>query len=124
MIDTTLVVLCAGESSRFDSTTKKQWLRIDDEPLWLNVTNKLSTYSQFSKIIVVGHKDELNFMKNYSDNFTFVAGGSTRQNSMKNALQKVKGKFIQVAMFEGQTRGLKPIFNTDDFAIFDNHQVL
>ena len=33
--------------------------------------------------------------------------------------QKVKGNFIQVAMFEGQTRGLKPIFNTDDFAIFD-----
>ncbi len=33
--------------------------------------------------------------------------------------QKVKGEFIQVAMFEGQTRGLKPIFNTDDFAIFD-----
>ena len=33
--------------------------------------------------------------------------------------QKIKGEFIQVAMFEGQTRGLKPIFNTDDFAIFD-----
>ncbi len=33
--------------------------------------------------------------------------------------QKVKGEYIQVAMFEGQTRGLKPIFNTDDFAIFD-----
>ena len=33
--------------------------------------------------------------------------------------QKVKGDFIHVAMFEGQTRGLKPIFSTDDFAIFD-----
>lgn len=33
--------------------------------------------------------------------------------------QKVKGKFIQIAMFEGQTRGLKPIFDTEDFAIFD-----
>jgi len=94
VIDTTLVVLCAGESSRFESSTKKQWLRINDEPLWLNVTNKLSTYSQFSKIIVVGHKNELNFMKNYSDKFIFVAGGSTRQNSMKNALQKVTTSYV------------------------------
>ena len=33
--------------------------------------------------------------------------------------QKVKGKFIQVAMFEGSTRGLKPLLDTKDFAIFD-----
>jgi 23S rRNA pseudouridine1911/1915/1917 synthase len=33
--------------------------------------------------------------------------------------QKVKGKYIQIALFEGQTRGLKPLFNTDDFALFD-----
>ncbi|MEA2050013.1 MAG: RluA family pseudouridine synthase, partial [Campylobacterota bacterium] len=33
--------------------------------------------------------------------------------------QKVKGEFIQVAMFEGSTRGLKPILNTPSFAIFD-----
>jgi len=33
--------------------------------------------------------------------------------------QKVKGEFIQVALFEGYTRGLKPIFETEDFAVFD-----
>jgi len=33
--------------------------------------------------------------------------------------QKVKGSFIQVALFEGHSRGLKPIFETDDFAVFD-----
>ncbi|MEA3498554.1 MAG: RluA family pseudouridine synthase [Campylobacterota bacterium] len=40
------------------------------------------------------------------------------QKVMQNG-QKVKGEFIQVAMFEGATRGLKPLFNTVDFAIFD-----
>jgi len=40
------------------------------------------------------------------------------QNVLQNG-QKVKGEFIQVAMFEGQTRGLKPLFDTKDFAIFD-----
>ena len=33
--------------------------------------------------------------------------------------QKVKGQFIQVALFEGHTRGLNPIFETEDFAVFD-----
>ena len=33
--------------------------------------------------------------------------------------EKLKCDFIKVAMFEGQTRGLKPIVNTKEFAIFD-----
>ena len=33
--------------------------------------------------------------------------------------QILKGDFIQIALFEGQTRGLKPLFNTKEFAIFD-----
>ena len=33
--------------------------------------------------------------------------------------EKLKCDFIKIAMFEGQTRGLKPIFNTKEFAIFD-----
>lgn len=96
MIDTTLVVLCAGESSRFKASSKKQWLRIDDEPLWLNVTNRLSSYAKFDNIIVVGHTDELLYMTNYSDEFTYVAGGSTRQESMKNALQKVTTNYVMI----------------------------
>ena len=39
-------------------------------------------------------------------------------NRLQNG-QKLKGDFIQIAMFEGHTRGLKPIFNTNDFAFFD-----
>ena len=33
--------------------------------------------------------------------------------------QRVEGKFIQVALFEGHTRGLMPLFETEDFAVFD-----
>ena len=39
-------------------------------------------------------------------------------NRLQNG-QTLKGEYIQVAVFEGQTRGLKPIFDTKDFAIFD-----
>jgi 2-C-methyl-D-erythritol 4-phosphate cytidylyltransferase/2-C-methyl-D-erythritol 2,4-cyclodiphosphate synthase len=94
--DTTLVVLCAGESSRFSLKPKKQWLRIDDQPLWLNVTNRLSTYSDFEKIIVVGHQSEVDYMENFSRSFEYVAGGSTRQQSIGNALQKVTSKYVMI----------------------------
>lgn len=92
----TLIVLCAGNSSRFELNTKKQWLRIKDEPLWLNVTNRFSGFHDFEKVIVVGHEYEVNYMKNFSDDFTFVTGGSTRQESMKNALQEVTSRFVMV----------------------------
>jgi len=39
-------------------------------------------------------------------------------NTLKNG-QTVTGEYIQIAVFEGHTRGLKPIFEAEDFAIFD-----
>jgi 2-C-methyl-D-erythritol 4-phosphate cytidylyltransferase/2-C-methyl-D-erythritol 2,4-cyclodiphosphate synthase len=97
LLDITLIVLCAGNSTRFELQPKKQWLRCKDEPLWLNVTNKLSSYANFDNVIVTGHKDELNYMKNYSDHFTFVSGGNTRQESILNALQKVTTSFVMIS---------------------------
>ena len=39
-------------------------------------------------------------------------------NRLQNG-QTLKGEYIQIALFEGQTRGLNPLFNTKDFALFD-----
>lgn len=96
MQDTTLVLLCAGDSTRFSMSVKKQWIRLDNEPLWLNVTKRISSYNNFKNIIVVTHKDELNYMKNFHETFLFVQGGNTRQDSMLNALQKVTTKYVMI----------------------------
>ena len=97
MNNTTLILLCAGESSRFDSTVKKQWLRIHNIPLWLHVANNLSSYASFEKIIIVSHKDEINYMKNYSNDFSFAIGGNTRQESMNNALKEVTTSHVLIS---------------------------
>ena len=97
MNDTTLILLCAGESSRFTSSSKKQWLRVDDKPLWLYVCNKLSTYSNFTKVIVVSHKDEISYMQNFTDDFTFAEGGNSRQESMNNALKEVTTTHVLIS---------------------------
>jgi 23S rRNA pseudouridine1911/1915/1917 synthase len=39
-------------------------------------------------------------------------------NMLQNG-QALNCEYIQIAVFEGHSRGLKPLFNTEDFAIFD-----
>ncbi len=90
-----LILLGAGNSTRFDMPPKKQWLRIKDEPLWLHVSEKLASFYRFDKIICVGSSDEVNYMKKYCD-FEVVCGGATRQESLKNALKIVNSKYVMV----------------------------
>lgn len=96
MSDITLIILCAGNSSRFELSSKKQWLRTNNTPLWLFVTNRLNNFHNFSNIIIAAHKDEISYMKDFCDYATFVEGGSTRQESMKIALQKVNTEHVMV----------------------------
>lgn len=96
MSDVTLIVMCAGNSSRFDTQVKKQWLRVHNEPLWLYVTKEISSYHNFSKIILTSQKDELSYMQNFTNDYTFVKGGKTRQESMKNALSHVSSEYVMI----------------------------
>lgn len=94
--DLTLILLAAGNSSRFKVPVKKQWLRIGHDPLWLFVTNRITKMFPFAKIIVVAHPDELLFMQQMCDT-TIVAGGETRQHSLRNALVHVKTAHVLVS---------------------------
>ncbi len=90
-------MLGAGSSSRFKSLVKKQWLRLGHTPLWLYATNRISQQVDFAKIIVVCAEDEIEYMKLFSDEITFVKGGATRQESLMNALLHVNTKKVLVS---------------------------
>ena len=96
MSNVTLIVLCAGNSTRFGLQAKKQWLRIDNQPLWLFVTKRLENFYNFDKIIITSSKNELNYMNNFSDKYNFVQGGETRQESIKNALEDVSSEHVMI----------------------------
>lgn len=96
MKDITLILLAAGSSSRFKLDVKKQWLRINHQPLWQFVTNSLQKKANFKNIIITSSTDDIEFMKNYSD-YTFIEGGETRQLSLKNALKHVDTDFVLVS---------------------------
>lgn len=95
MNDTTLVLLGAGNSTRFGLKTKKQWLYTGNDPLWYFVTKQFLRYN-FKNIIIVSSLEDINYMKKF-DTFVFVEGGTSRQESLKNALQNVSTKYVLVS---------------------------
>jgi 2-C-methyl-D-erythritol 4-phosphate cytidylyltransferase/2-C-methyl-D-erythritol 2,4-cyclodiphosphate synthase len=135
----TLIVLCAGNSSRFGLQPKKQWLRTNNEPLWLFVTNRLKNFSDFKDIIITSHKNELNYMRNFSDDYIFLEGGDTRQDSMKNALLKVTTDYVMVTdvaracipqkviqeLIENKNQAdcIVPVLNVSDTVILNNETI-
>lgn len=90
-------MLGAGNSTRFKHSVKKQWLRFGHTPLWLYATKNLTKKLDFKKIIVTGTADELNYMQKFSDNIIFVKGGSSRQESLRNALAHIDTPHVLVS---------------------------
>lgn len=96
MSSTTLILLGAGSSSRFESKMKKQWLYTGETPLWLHVAEHFQKSAHFDQIIIVSTQDEIHLMKNFAS-YTYIEGGDTRQASLSNALQKVTSEYVLVS---------------------------
>jgi len=93
--DLTLIILSAGNSTRFGCQVKKQWITIGDTPLWKYVAKRFSDIANFEDIIITASPKEINYMKKNSDH-SFIEGGSTRQESLNKALSLVKTPFVLV----------------------------
>ena len=96
MSSTTLILLGAGSSSRFDCTVKKQWLYIEDTPLWLHVAQHFEKSAAFDALIIVSTADEIRYMKHFAA-YTYIEGGETRQVSLRNALEAVNTEYVLVS---------------------------
>ena len=96
MGDITLILLGAGSASRFKLAPKKQWLWIGEQPLWLKVANDFQELHNFKSTVIVSSKDDIDSMSNFAE-YTFVEGGDSRQQSLKNALDAVSTPFVLVS---------------------------
>ena len=96
MINTTLILLGAGSSTRFKSTVKKQWLYTGEIPLWLYVSEHFERSAKFNKIIIVSSKEEIAYMKHFAD-YSYVEGANSRQASLNNALEFVDSDYVLVS---------------------------
>ncbi|MCH5335890.1 MAG: bifunctional 2-C-methyl-D-erythritol 4-phosphate cytidylyltransferase/2-C-methyl-D-erythritol 2,4-cyclodiphosphate synthase [Campylobacter sp.] len=95
MADISLIMLAAGDSTRFNLGVKKQFLRLGNDPLWLYATKNLSSFYPFKKIIVTS--SNVSYMKKFAKNYEIVAGGNSRMQSLKKALKFVESEFVMVS---------------------------
>ncbi|WP_456394225.1 bifunctional 2-C-methyl-D-erythritol 4-phosphate cytidylyltransferase/2-C-methyl-D-erythritol 2,4-cyclodiphosphate synthase [Nitratifractor sp.] len=95
MKDTTLILLAAGSSSRFGLPVKKQWLYLGDRPLWVRVAEAFEKTAEFARIILSVEAGERSYMGRFAD-YTFVDGGSSRQESLSRALEAVETPWVLV----------------------------
>jgi len=94
-LDISLIVLSAGNSTRFESVTKKQWIRVENNPLWKFVADRLNNFYSFKETIITANENETKLYELLSD-YKIVAGGNTRQQSLKNAISQVNTKYVLV----------------------------
>jgi len=94
-VEISLVILSAGNSTRFNSNIKKQWIRIDTQPLWKFVADRLNTFYPFKETIITANPQEIPLYQLLSD-YTICRGGTTRQLSLKNALSHVNSEYVLV----------------------------
>ncbi|WP_258865558.1 bifunctional 2-C-methyl-D-erythritol 4-phosphate cytidylyltransferase/2-C-methyl-D-erythritol 2,4-cyclodiphosphate synthase [Helicobacter sp. MIT 99-5507] len=94
----TLIIMSAGESLRFreNISIKKQWIRIDNKPMWLYVADLFQERYNFSKVIITASFRDIAYMKRFCD-YEIVQGGNSRQESLQNALKYVNSEFVAVS---------------------------
>ena len=83
------IILAAGNGTRLSNNIKKQFIKIHDKQLFLFSFDSFCS-SNIDKILIVSSKEDINYVRSLvSSNEKFldvIAGGETRQHSVKNAL--------------------------------------
>lgn len=97
--------MSAGNSARFRSPVKKQWLRVGEEPLWEFAARRVLAEFEFAKTIVTATPAEARIVRAISD-YEVAEGGETREESLRNALTIVESEWVLVA---DAARALTPI---------------
>ena len=88
------IILAAGNGTRLSNNIKKQFIKVHDKQLFLFSFDSFCS-SNIDKILIVSSKEDINYVRSLvSSNEKFldvIAGGETRQQSVKNALDYLKG---------------------------------
>ena len=89
----TAIFPAAGQSKRMQSSTNKNFLEIDDQPILIHTLLKFSKSDKIEKLIVAAAVDEVKIVEEMLAEveglkpFQIVEGGSERQYSIANAIK-------------------------------------
>jgi len=115
-----LIILIAGSSTRFNiGGIKKQFLLIDDKPIFIHTLKNLTKSNIFENIIIVCQDEYFTdvdiCIKKYCENIKnidIVLGGETRVHSVYNAMLYLKNNYKIDYVFIHD--GVRPIVNENE----------
>ncbi|WP_297299142.1 2-C-methyl-D-erythritol 4-phosphate cytidylyltransferase [uncultured Brachyspira sp.] len=102
-MNTTLVILVAGSSRRFGGKVKKQFIKVDNKPIFIHTLINMLKFN-FNNIVFVSSKDEIKNIQKYVENEAsikknikkyYIEGGSERVYSVYNAMNFIKDNDIK-----------------------------
>lgn len=99
---TSAIIAAAGNGTRMKSETAKQFILIDETPVLAITLAAFEKASEIDEIIIVTRETDIDAVKNLAEKFNIsklssvVCGGETRQESISNALEAVKGDIVLI----------------------------
>ena len=90
------LILSAGSSTRFGGTIKKQFYELKGKPVLYYSVNAFNKSRFIDEIVLVTAKEDIEAVKDLVKKYSFnkvkyvVEGGNTRQESVKNGLEKLE----------------------------------
>ena len=103
----TSIVVAAGSGKRMGTETRKQYLLLDDKPLFIHPLEVMEKQKKITGIILVAPPADLDFCKELIKEYSIkkvlsiVSGGDTRGASVYNGLQAVPEDSEFVVVHDG-----------------------
>ena len=92
MKDISLILLAAGDSSRFGLRVKKQWLRVGELPLWQYVAQSIARAHPFKKIIIAVNEEDVSYCERlYACSSASARGESAECGTSEYKFQRKQG---------------------------------
>lgn len=92
MKDISLILLAAGDSSRFELPVKKQWLRVGELPLWQYVAQSVARAHPFKKIVIAVNEEDVSYCERlYACSLVSARGESAECNTSEYKFQRKQG---------------------------------
>ncbi len=107
MKDISLILLAAGDSSRFGLRVKKQWLRVGELPLWQYVAQNIARAHPFKKIIIAVKEEDVSYCERlYACSLASARGESAECDTSEYKFQRKQGE-IECGAYECGSANLK-----------------
>ena len=92
MKDISLILLAAGDSSRFELPVKKQWLRVGELPLWQYVAQNIARAHPFKKIVIAVNEEDVSYCERlYACSLASARGESAERGTSEYKFQRKRG---------------------------------